>query len=626
MYLFPLVLRRLFLIALICTVVIHSKAQSINQSSSVLFKMGRELYSQQRYAEAQSIFEQLVANRANDPQYNFYLGRCLMDGRIDVFKSVECFEKATIESELPEVWFYMSKAALYSFQFEKSIKAMRTFQQMATATEIREFNAKYWIERTEYADRLTRDAVGYTLLQRSEFPGMTGFANAMGRVVEKPIRYKTALDLKAMDTSFMFENHSVSHPDYTYFSGFGSLKVKGRELFRVDERSNEGVKFENLGEMINTVYDEDYPFFDYKNNTLYYSSKGRNSMGGYDIFKTVYDRRSQTWSTPENLGFPINTPYDDYFFLLGPDGKTATFVSDRELINGNPVLYQVHLPQNNDLQYEYRPAQLMNIALWQSKTMLASKSETVVIVEPEPVPVRENVAVVNIPVITTDEAKANSPQQPPVVVFDEASYSAALQTALVCQVKADSISRLITIKRQRLISTSSPAEKNSISNELLKLELDAARFQVCADQNYAKVRAMEQSQQTANQPVLEKREINSDSAQIFAILPQSPYSDRNPFSTNESLPSGVFYRIQLGAFSISPAYNKFGGMTPISIEVVGENKITKCYVGRFTKSAQAEVALKRVRAAGFPDAFIVSYFNNKRLPLERVREIETSGL
>lgn len=261
--------------------------------------------------------------------------------------------------------------------------------------------------------------------------------------------------------------------------------------------------------------------------------------------------------------------------------------------------------------------------------MIVGKSETVVKVEPESEPetVRENVtAAVNIPVIPTDEAKASSPQRPPVVAFDEATYSAALQTALVCQVKADSISRLITIKRQRLISTSSPAEKNSISNELLKLELDAARFQVCADQNYAKVRAMEQSQQSANLPVANKRELNSDSAQIFAILPQSPYSDKNPFSANESLPSGVFYRIQLGAFSISPAYNKFGGMTPISIEVVGENKITKCYVGRFTKWTQAEEALKRVRATGFPDAFIVSYFNNKRLPLERVREIETSGL
>ena len=53
--------------------------------------------------------------------------------------------------------------------------------------------------------------------------------------------------------------------------------------------------------------------YQYK-KTLYFSSRGHQNMGGYDVFKTVYEIR--TWATPENLKYPINTVQDDIFFVL----------------------------------------------------------------------------------------------------------------------------------------------------------------------------------------------------------------------------------------------------------------------------------------------------------------------
>ncbi|MBX2901262.1 MAG: OmpA family protein [Cyclobacteriaceae bacterium] len=72
----------------------------------------------------------------------------------------------------------------------------------------------------------------------------------------------------------------------------------------------------NLGPGINTEYDDEGPFLDYDGKTLYFSSKGRKGMGGYDIFKaTLINLEKREWSEPENLGYPINTPDDDVFIV-----------------------------------------------------------------------------------------------------------------------------------------------------------------------------------------------------------------------------------------------------------------------------------------------------------------------
>jgi len=76
----------------------------------------------------------------------------------------------------------------------------------------------------------------------------------------------------------------------------------------------------NLGPTINTEYDEEGVFMHPDGKTLYFSSQGHKTMGGYDIFKSVYDASTGKWSEPENLGYPINTPDNDLFFSISGSG------------------------------------------------------------------------------------------------------------------------------------------------------------------------------------------------------------------------------------------------------------------------------------------------------------------
>ena len=81
---------------------------------------------------------------------------------------------------------------------------------------------------------------------------------------------------------------------------------------------------QNAGPVINTEFDENGPFIHPDGSTLYFSSKGHNSMGGYDLFFAIL-KDDGTFSRPENMGYPINSIDDDVFYVLSADGKRAYY-------------------------------------------------------------------------------------------------------------------------------------------------------------------------------------------------------------------------------------------------------------------------------------------------------------
>jgi hypothetical protein len=143
----------------------------------------------------------------------------------------------------------------------------------------------------------------------------------------------------------------------TYFEGGGCIAPDGKSFYFVSEREGgfgqadiyvikkktrtEWDKPENIGADINTAEDEGGLFLAPDGKTLFFTSKGHNSMGGYDIFKTVNENGK--WTTPVNLGYPINTINNDLCFSLAIDAKTGYFTSDRKGGLGERDLYKVDL-------------------------------------------------------------------------------------------------------------------------------------------------------------------------------------------------------------------------------------------------------------------------------------------
>jgi len=93
------------------------------------------------------------------------------------------------------------------------------------------------------------------------------------------------------------------------------------------------------GDMINTPYDDDAPFIDHDGKTVYFSSRGHSTIGGYDIFKTTFDTATGTFTAPVNLGMPINSVGDDIYIYFNSNGKTGYFTSERDGGLGEKDLY-----------------------------------------------------------------------------------------------------------------------------------------------------------------------------------------------------------------------------------------------------------------------------------------------
>ena len=102
---------------------------------------------------------------------------------------------------------------------------------------------------------------------------------------------------------------------------------------------------EKLPDHINTPDREESVVIHPDGKTLYFASRGHIGMGGSDIYVTRLDDNGN-WSMPENLGYPINTKYDENSLMVGPDGEVAFFASDREGGYGDLDIYYFIMPEN----------------------------------------------------------------------------------------------------------------------------------------------------------------------------------------------------------------------------------------------------------------------------------------
>ncbi len=118
----------------------------------------------------------------------------------------------------------------------------------------------------------------------------------------------------------------------------------GRDIYRCVKLPNGKWSLaQNAGPIINTKYDEDGPFIHPDGITLIFASNGHKTMGGFDIFVSIMEE-DKKFSEPTNMGYPINTPGDDIFFVTSPDGKRGYFSSSKEGGKGEKDIYMMFIP------------------------------------------------------------------------------------------------------------------------------------------------------------------------------------------------------------------------------------------------------------------------------------------
>ncbi len=159
-----------------------------------------------------------------------------------------------------------------------------------------------------------------------------------------------------VNTDYWEGSASLSFDNTTlYFSSDQEGGYGGSDIY-LAERLPDGTwgKPVNLGPTINTPYDEDAPQIHSDGKTLFFSSRGHDGMGGYDIFSTVKDPATGQWRTPRNIGYPVNSANEDIYFSLTSDGAKGYFSSYRFDSYGEKDIYILHRPLSSPTLFLFK--------------------------------------------------------------------------------------------------------------------------------------------------------------------------------------------------------------------------------------------------------------------------------
>jgi len=452
-----------------------------------------------------------------------------------------------------------------------------------------------------------------------------------GNLARKPDPYFLASEGKEGPGALMFRPEDPVRGDYVYFSGYGKNDKNGSQIFRVRKGNGNTWTEPQEVSLLNGPGDEILPYFDPIGNDLYFASDSWPGVGGFDLYKSHYDEDRDMWTEPLNLGFPVNSAADEFLLLPGSDLGMVLIFSNRQGPDTLVTVYRVHLVEPKKKTIENDHQQLRQIALFggAAREMLS-----------------ESMAVRDKKASTVDLQPAESAQD----AVPYPLYQEALALALRHQAVSDSLKDLATRATLRIRESDDPNDRWVWQKQILVWEKKARDEEELANELYAQV---EQSraglsagpalnpQQTlevdrqigdltvyryraveGNEPQTRKEPRGSAGLKHFEILGQSAYSKSNPIPMDATIPGGTYYRIQLGAFGMKVDPSTFGGISPLSGEVLEERGLVKYYAGEFSRYEDASSALPRIQSLGYEDAFIVAWYNGVQVSTQRAKQLE----
>ncbi len=153
-------------------------------------------------------------------------------------------------------------------------------------------------------------------------------ATSIGKYINTMHKEEGATYSKNNDTLFFASNKP---------GGFGGLDL----YYSIKLPNGKWAVPINMGSEINTMYDENYPRFSNDGGLFFFSSKGHNSMGGYDIFTTQWKSLRNEWEKPQNFGFPINNTYDNTNICFANNKRYAYISTIRNSGLGGLDIYKI---------------------------------------------------------------------------------------------------------------------------------------------------------------------------------------------------------------------------------------------------------------------------------------------
>ncbi len=548
---------------------------------SPMARQAIDLFKQDAFIEAATIFEKLLQRYPADPLYQYFLAASLLESNSVPDRAIDLLKSSLVKLESSEVYYYLALAYYRKYNFNQ---ANEYFQKATVTSSNKQLICKGLKSKIPSLSELQgsfSSNLKKICIQKSQ-TSIDSISNAICKYLNSPF----------VDVNIPYEKNNMncsSAPTLFQFKSVFQNSTQSYDIvvIRFSAKNTETIF---LKKPINTEFDEIFPYYNPVDGYLYFSTN-RNQYNGFDIYRAKIDTIHFKIYSVERLPFPINSPWHDYFYVTGENTKSY-LVSNRETTNKFAIVYTLIDDKSNHSRW----VQIQTSDWCKFKNSYFEENKTI-----------ENEIISPIP--------GNKVEEPTI------SSQSFIDEALIKQRQADSIQLKIRNLKIKLTLIDEDEKRKKIFSELKKQETNYKQIQAEVNHLYGKISENQNIKALTNETNQDKTDIKIKQSE-FSVLAFSPYSATNPIPENNEFPPGLIYTIQIGAFSKKVVPDFFSGIQPIMAEFLMDKNIYKYYAGIFRNFSEADSGLQKVRSLGFKEAFIVSFYDNKKIPINRAKELE----
>ncbi|MEA1874500.1 MAG: hypothetical protein U9N51_08750 [Bacteroidota bacterium] len=338
----------LFLISLALLLFTCSAAAQtieLNPKEQMLLQAAEDSLEIENYQYSRQVFSQLLSLHNDELYFRLKYAECLVYLNSDLTQAIDYLKMVIQSGKMPEAYYYLGLANHYRYMFDKALKNYNLFLQSELSSKEKEELPVYrQIAMAENGGKLVEYAYLLNVIDNkrltiNDFFYSYKLDNMGGRFVRKHPDFQNHYDRKQEKNPIMFISNDN---DYILFSSYGRRGKTGKDLYEVKRQSdNSWGDAVILDKIINTTEDEDFAYLHPDKEQLFFCSKGHNSMGGYDIFRSQWNEDTQNWGIPKNMDFPINSPMDDMLYVNDSANNFAIFASRRDSENERVNIYKI---------------------------------------------------------------------------------------------------------------------------------------------------------------------------------------------------------------------------------------------------------------------------------------------
>lgn len=340
-------------------------AVSVFTSWGATLEEAKKVYLSGDYEAALPLLEEQYKKNKRNASVNQWIGVCLFNmGRYD--EAIKYFEFAK-SKRVVESYRYLALIDFYDYKFDESAdmfdKYNAELKRLKKSTPDDVLQAEEKLGKAKIMlDHVEKIAIiDSIVVDKENFFKHYKLSSGVGSLKDKNV-----LPFSVEDSAVVvFSPESKSRMMWGMISTAeedDSVVVLQKHIYETqklyDGRWDKAMK---LGNEINVGGDSSYPFMMSDGTTLYYANNGTESIGGYDIFISRKDSESGKFYSPQNVGMPFNSPFDDYMLVIDEFTGVGWWATDRNRIPGKVTIY-VYVPQQVRVNYSPEDPNLTNYA------------------------------------------------------------------------------------------------------------------------------------------------------------------------------------------------------------------------------------------------------------------------